>query len=282
MRTPKALFVGGGAGSWQIRGVQVAGALGGRCTAHPTASDWRWAEVVVLVKRAIEAWGPAARASGRPVIWDALDFWTQPDENGQDEAALVAEVRRRREVYRLTHVIGATQAMAEAIGGVYLPHHHWPGLRPEPVRTTARIVAYEGTPKYLGRWFSVLVEACEARGWSFRVNPATLTEADIVVALRDGKWDGDLCRRWKSGVKYANALAGGRPVIAQRSAAFDEIAPVGVLVETPSDMGWAFDQAVQLRGAAFQAGCGRAAAFSLAAVAEQYRAVLLSAAERAA
>lgn len=274
MSRPRVLFVGGGKGSWQIRGVQMAQALGGRCAAKPTAEDWRWADVIVLVKRAIVHYGAEARAVGVPVVWDVLDFWAQPEDNSRSEADLVAEVHRMREQAGVSLLIGATQAMAHAIGGVHLPHHSWHWLRPVPVREAVRTVAYEGTPKYLGAWRPALQTACAARGWTFVVNPDVLAEADIIVSLRDGIWDGEICRRWKSGVKYVNALAAGRPVISQGSEALSEIGVVGVVLASQDALGAALDKAAMLRAAAFEDGCARAANYSLPVVAAQYRRLL--------
>lgn len=272
--TPKILFVGCGKGSWQVRGVQLARALGGRCTGNPTSSDWRWADVIVLVKHAIVHFGAEARAVGVPIVWDVLDFWKQPEDNGRSEAELVAEVHRLRDTARVSLLIGATEAMATAIGGVCLPHHSRPGLRPAPVRESVGVVAYEGTPKYLGAWKPALERECAARGWSFVVNPSSLTDADIVVALRDGKWDGEVCRRWKSGVKYVNALAAGRPVVTQVSSALMEIGAVSYAVDQVAEISGAIDHAVELRAAAYGEGVQRSDNYSLPVIAAQCRRLL--------
>lgn len=268
------LFVGGGAGSWQVRGIQLAAALGGRCTSSPTSSDWLWADVVVLVKRAIDTWGKAAADSGVPVVWDVLDFWVQPDENQRTEAEFVADVHSRRDRYRVSKVIGATRAMANAIGGSYVPHHSRPGLKRGALRSRVEVVAYEGTPKYLGSWLQALEAACAARGWRFVVNPPTVIDADILVALRGEKWDGWVCREWKSGVKYVNAIAAGRPVIAQSTAACREIGPTGAIVEAVSELESALDIASGARMLAFDLAGIRAKEFALASVAGNYRALL--------
>jgi hypothetical protein len=236
------LFVGvGSSGSWAIRGHQLGAALGGRVTNAPTSADWAWADLIVLVKRAILLYGRQARDTGKPIVWDALDFWAQPDQNGLD---VPSAVRLARDVSRAAApnlVIGATRRMAEDLGGVYLPHHSWPGLTPSPARAKVSVVAYQGNVQYLGEWAPRLREACRVRGWRFIVNPDDLREADILVAFRDGPWDGEVCRAWKSGVKFVNAIAAGRPIISQRCSARSEILPIGAVVESPADLAAALE-----------------------------------------
>ena len=50
----------------------------------------------------------------------------------------------------MARLIGSTQAMADEIEGVYIPHHYRPGLHARPVRDRIEVIAYEGTRKYLG------------------------------------------------------------------------------------------------------------------------------------
>ena len=134
----------------------------------------------------------------------------------------------------------------------------------------------QGAAHYLGRWAGWVREACEARGWQFVVNPADLREADILVAFRDGQWDGWICREWKSGVKAVNAIAAGRPLITQDSAAVQEIRPAGSVVASPDDLGQAFDQwaDVAARSVVAEVSRDRALAYRLESVATQYRMVL--------
>lgn len=277
------LFVGAGQGSWQIRGVQMAEALGARATTKPSGSDWRWAEVIVLVKRAIDEFGGVAAACGVPIIWDVLDFWRQPEQNRTPMQLLVDEVHRRRDQHRVSLLLGATKQMAADIGGVFLPHHSRPGLSPWHVREQVEVIAYEGTPKYLGDWAPALKRVCADRGWHFLVNPQTLAHADIVVALRGGKWDGEVCRRWKSAVKAVNAIAVGRPVLGQRSAMSD-VDPEGSNIDNASDLGWLLESLSMpawRRGVAERCAL-RASEFTLATVSSSYRAILQDVIRRAA
>lgn len=274
---PHVLFVGADSkGSWQVRGVQMARALGARATLKPTRDDWRWADVVVLVKRAIDAYGAEARKVNVPVIWDALDFWKQPEDHAQPLTWHRGEVRRRRQQYELAQIIGATKQMAEDVGGVYIPHHSRPGLKVTPIRPEATVVAYEGVSKYLAQWKADLAHACKQLGLTFVVNPESLSQADIIVSFRGGQWNSDICERWKSGVKYVNAIAAGRPVLTMHCSAAHEIKPFGRIVEQPDLLQSALRAMTPeaTRQMCFEVSQKRAAEFSLESVAKQYRAVV--------
>lgn len=279
------LMVGGDTkGAWQMRGVQLGAALGARVTAAPRPADWRWADVVVLVKRAAVHWQAEARQLRVPVLWDALDYWAQPQENAQPREAAIRQLRAIQQAARVDVVIAATQAMADDVGGVYVSHHSRLGVRPAPVRLTVEAVGYDGTPKYLGRWRVALEQACATLGLRFVINPADPRDVDALVSFRDGPWDGWICRSWKSGVKHVNAIVAGRPILTQPTAAHTELAPVGALVDTIE----ALTQGVRLvtcretRDAAYQQGLARANAFSVEAIAERYRPILAGAQRRAA
>ncbi len=283
--TPRVLFVGGDKGSWQIRGCQMAAALcNARAVVDPERHDWEWADTVILVKRGIEKYGDLAKASGKTVIWDVLDCWRQPEGNQVSVADYATTVREVAKHCGVSTLIGATQAMADVIGGVYIPHHARPKLRARPVREKVEVVAYEGTKKYLGRWLPALTDACQARGWRFVVNPDSLADADIVVAFRDGQWDGEICRQWKSGVKLVNALTAQRPVLNQESAAWWEIAPTGSVLIDASEVEDALDYwtPYERRRQAAEDGAALASAYRLGAIAGMYRLLLNTTAKVAA
>ena len=270
------LIIGHGKESFEIRGKQLGRALGARLARVPVASDLAWADLVVLIKHAGLAFADQIRLAGKPVVWDVLDFWKQPEENHLTRNLAEEMLRCRLDAIRPITMIGATQAQASVGNGAYLPHHARPGLTPKPVRNQVAVVAYEGLPKYLGGWERVVSKQCERRGWRFVINPPDLSEADLIVAFRDGMWDGWMCREWKSGVKLVNALAAGRPVITQMSAAWQEIDPVGVTVEVPSELGDAFEYwtPIERRSVAAEAAQYRSSAFTLTHVAEMYRQIL--------
>jgi hypothetical protein len=277
----RVLVVGSdGHGSFKVRGRQLGDAIGARVTTHPNAQDWVWADVVVLVKHAATVWGIHAKRSKKPIVWDVLDIWRQPEDNQVSVERIRQKVFDVRDVVGIKTLIGATRAMADQLGGVYLPHHSRPGLAPAPVREGAVTVAYEGQAKYLGSWRGQLEDACAELGMTFVVNPADIREADVIVALRGERWDGDVCRQWKSGVKVVNAVVAGRPMLGQMCAAWDEIVPVGAaMTSAEADLrhGLRAVSDVDVRRQAYQRGVERAAQFSLPAIARTYRVILESA-----
>jgi len=282
--TPRILFVGGDKGSWEMRGKQIGAQLGARYgSKHLQPDDWALADVVVLVKRAAEEHFQAAQAYRGLLVWDVLDFWRQPAANDRTDDDLVREVTQTARALRVQLLIGATRAMAQAIGGVYVPHHHRLGLVPTPPRPTVQVVGYDGSPRYLGAWRTHLERACAARGLTFIVNPPDLSQVDLLVAFRDTDWDGWACRHWKSGIKYVNAIAAGRPILTQASAAFEELRPVGAVVEDPVGLEAVLEHlsAPHLRQAAYEDGLKRARTFSIETIAGQYWELILEALQRA-
>jgi glycosyltransferase involved in cell wall biosynthesis len=115
------------------------------------------------------------------------------------------------------------------------------------------------------------------RDWAFVINPKDLRDADIIVAFRDGKYDGWMCREWKSGVKIVNAMAAGRPIITQDNAAFRELSPIGTTVTDHQELAAAFDKYADhaLRQSAVSQ--SRAEALTLERVSARYRRILLDA-----
>lgn len=238
------LFVGSGnAGSWVMRGEQLARAMGARATTSPTDRDFLWADVVVLVKRAGRHWAKTVHAYGRKIVWDALDCWVQPTQNRMGERDAITWLQELEDDINPMLSIGATEAMAKALNkGVFLSHHCRMGLRPTPARETVSVVGYDGNPAYLGLWAPAFQAACEKRGWRFEVNPPDLSQVDILVSFRDGIWDGWMCREWKSGVKVVNAICAGRPIIMQKSAAWRELDPYGCSIGSPTQIDDALDR----------------------------------------
>lgn len=237
-----------------MRGIQIGAALGARVSSQPTETDWRWADVAILVKKHAEAWAPQAHRFGVPIIWDVLDCWAQPTDNKwtiDNGKRYVAAVAKR---IKPVAMIAATQRMAEDIGGVYIPHHCRIGLQPTPPRERVSIVAYDGSERYLGAWEPAIRNECARRGWSFVINPPDLSRADILVAFRDGPWDGPICRAWKSGVKHVNAICAGRPIVGQPCAANSELNPIGATLESQANLSQAFDGCLRFRDLAARFG----------------------------
>lgn len=272
------LLVGSGKGSWDMRGVQVGAALGARVTSQPSVNDWRWADVAILLKRQALTWAPFAHQYGVPIIWDVLDCWHQPRDNRSSVEEGIRFVNGLRAVIRPAALIAATQAMADDLGGVYIPHQCRPGLAPLAPQQDVCTVAYDGSERYLGRWRGYLDAECQRRHWVFSVNPTDLRFADILVALRDGEWDGPLCRRWKSGVKAVNALCAGRPLVTQLSEGWRDINTPAQFVDGWDSLPAALDACADHHFRATTVAIARtqAPAFSVSAIVDTYYRPLLA------
>jgi hypothetical protein len=271
------LMIGCDKGSWEMRGRQLGAAIDAAFTKKPGAEHWQHKGPIVLVKRAPFTWYREARAVRSPLIWDALDFWHQPSGNAKTEQELLQSVFEIRDGLHIGTLIGATRAMATAIGGVYLPHHCRIGLRPTPSRERLRVVGYDGAPRYLGSWKDAIDRACAKLGMTFVINPEDLSTVDALVAFRGEEYDGWACRQWKSGVKYVNAIAAGRPVLTQTTAAFTEINPPGGrIVDDPLQLEEALASLAPaaVRRQVYQECRHRSREFTLETIAKQYRAIL--------
>ena len=219
----KLLFTGRGtSGSWAIRGAQLAHTLGAEAIPNAIHSD---ADVVVVVKRVEDRTLRAMR--GRKIVYDVVDAWPQPAGNDWNERDAKAWLERELERIKPDAVIAATAAMADDLRGsgmpvLWLKHHHRPGIRRNPIRERIGIVGYEGSPSYIVKSQAAIRAECERIGAKFAINPETLADCDVVLAMRDAK--GYAPRNWKSGVKLSNAHASGTPFIGCQEAGYTEIA----------------------------------------------------------
>lgn len=215
----------GRSGSWQIRGEQLGRAIG--ATVRPNAYDVKGFDAAIVVKRAPGELLTRLREAGVPVIWDVVDAWPQPLGNewagGQCRSWLEDSVQR----IAPAGIVAATRQMALdcqpfGVPVLYLPHHARPGQRAHQVREKMATVGYEGGEQHLGRWRGVMEAICARRGLRFVVNPQSIADLDVVVALRERT--GYAPRMWKSNVKLANAQDAGVPFIGNREAGYLETA----------------------------------------------------------
>jgi hypothetical protein len=219
----KLLFTGRGtSGSWRIRGIQIAQALGAEAIPNAVNAE---ADVAVLVKRVEDRTIRALRARGVKLVWDVVDAWPQPIGNSWTELQCLAWLEGELDRIQPDAVIAATARMAEDVRRFDIPvtwlrHHHRPGIRRNPIRQRITVVGYEGSPSYILKWREAITHACENIGATFVVNPDTLADCDVVLALRDSK--GYAPRNWKSNVKIANAHASGTPFVGCREQGYLE------------------------------------------------------------
>lgn len=284
---PRVCFYGrAGTGSFEVRGRQVAAARPGWwSTAALSPDDLLDADVVVFVKRLEPRKQRLVRALGKRVVHDIVDDWRQPEDDllVRDLAGARALFARRLGGLAADAVIYPSRAMAEDLGdllpaGEVIDHHFRPGLAPAPLRERVEVVAYEGDPRFLGRWRDELAAACRRRGWRFVVNPPDLAQADIGVAVRGEPHAGYLSLRYKSNVKLANLIGAGVPALVQAgAAAYVGQAPGGVRAfSTPDELEAGLEALAPLdaRRAARERLLAARERFTLEAVVARYEALL--------
>lgn len=237
------LFTGRGTGgSFAIRGEQLGRAVG--AVVQPNALDVGGYSLAVIIKRPGDVLA-RLQAMQVPIVYDVVDAWPQPTGNDWGAQECKAWLAQQVEKIKPVGIVAATQRMAAdcnfGVPVLALPHHHRPGLLRNPIRETVRTVGYEGGEQYLGRWRKFLELECAHRGWQFVVNPPSLADLDIVVAMRDQS--GYAAKHFKSNVKLANAQGSGTPVILSPESGYKETACGAELwAETQADMKIALDQ----------------------------------------
>jgi hypothetical protein len=274
----KVLVTGrGGAASFTIRGEQIGAALG--ATVQPKASLklMRAHDAILVVKRVPPEMLADLRASGRPWLYDIVDAYPQPESSTWARWQAVQWVRNVLEMMRPTGVIWPNERMrVDCCGeGPVVYHHHRPGLARNPIREQIRLVGYEGRDKYILPVRRYVEEVCAQRGARFVMNPTSLAEVDVVLALRAGEWDGYVPRHWKSNVKLANAHASGTPFVGLRECGYTETAAGGEqLVDDLAGLGAALDALEKRETRQQVTATFQAKAFHVEQAAEQVRQAL--------
>ena len=240
------LFTGRGtSGSWQCRGVQLGGRIG---TVKPRAKlqDMLEHDLIVLVKRPAPGQIDAIRKSGKPWVWDVVDFYPQPECTRWDRDKAISWVRKQIRSFNPTGVVWPNAKMQADCGGgpsecvVY--HHHRIDIAANPIRDNVSTVGYEGSERYLGRWGKAIKAECKARGWEFAVNKGVHADWDICVAFRDDAFNGYAQKHWKSNVKLANCHGSGTPFIGPREHGYLEtLTGRELFVDSQSEISAAFD-----------------------------------------
>lgn len=215
----------GTSASWQIRGEQLGEAIGE--TVRKDATDVRAGTfgLAIVVKRLSYDLLQRLHKARIPIVYDVVDAWPQPVGNVWDEATCKAWLAQHIAQIKPIAIVAATKAMAKDCEGfgvpvLALPHHARPNQAANPIRDQVRKVGYEGAAHYLGSWQKFMQDECDERGLEFSLNPESLSDVDIVVAIRHDS--GYAPRHWKSNVKLANAQASGTPCIANRESGYWE------------------------------------------------------------
>ena len=232
----------GSSGSWQIRGVQLGRSIG--ADVQPMAMDVAAYDVAIVIKRTPSDLIARIHRAGIPLVYDVVDGYPQPEGNAWNREQCVAWLRAQVVHVHPAAIVAATRAMADdcaefGLPVLALPHHARPGLRRAPIRPL-RTVGYEGAENYITGWRPHIERECKRRGLTFVVNPPSLGDVDIVLALRDST--GYAPRKWKSNVKLANAQALGLPLICAREMGYLETASGGEFwADRPDELAAALD-----------------------------------------
>lgn len=233
----RVLITGSGtSGSWQIRAVQLGQAIGATVKPKATAADVKAHDVVIMIKRVIKEVVDAAHRFKKPLLYDILDWWPQPEGNAWTRPVAIKNTIARLNEVRPTAVIYPNKQMRDDIGfrGEVLYHHARPGLgTKEYFPERGLCVGYEGAEPYMSGYMgTVVAEQCERRMWAFEINPSNYLEMDIIVAFRDAQYNGWVPSSWKSNVKLANAQAAGIAFVGGLDRAYVETAgPEDRLIE---------------------------------------------------
>lgn len=214
----KVLFTGKGtSGSWQIRGVQIAEALGARAIPMASTEDCEAADVIVGVKRIPALLLERIRFTQKPFVWDVVDAFPNRESASWNQERATDWCKRELDRLQPDAVIWPNERMRQDMGGMgkVIYHHHRPGIQRNPIRPRIETIGYEGSPLYIEGWAGVIAQECKRIGASFLVNPDSLADVDVVLALRGAAFQGHAHQHWKSNVKLANAHASGTPFIGQ-------------------------------------------------------------------
>jgi len=246
------LFTGKGkAGSWKIRGEQLGYAMKAAVAPHATAIEIAQSDFVIVVKRCPDDVLRELRKQGKKWVFDALDCYPQPQCSSWSRQQAIDWIQQ--EVARLnpSAVLWPNcQMMMDCNDGrpaAVLYHHHRPSLPIHTPQDRKLTIAYEGSEAYLESWKSVLYHQSAKRGWIFVINPSSIADADVIVALRSQRHAGYAQVNWKSNVKLANAQGSGVPFIGQPEKGYLETASgAEIFIENEKQLSDALDAVASL------------------------------------
>jgi len=236
----------GGAGSWSVRGEQLGAAMG--ATVKPMASmqDLKAHDVCIVVKRVPDELLRALRDSGVFWFYDIVDAYPQPACSIWSRAQCTQWLRHHlKTLSPPAGVIWPNKKMKDDSGldaGAVVYHHHRPGIKLHTVQPRITRIGYEGSAKYVDAWLRPIELECARRGIKFVLNPAHVSDLDVIIAMRGGIWDGYAQRNWKSNVKLANAHGSGTPFIGATESGYIETSSgAEYWADTPRELSRALD-----------------------------------------
>lgn len=216
----------GTSGSWAIRGLQIAEAIGAQAIPMASLEQCRAADVIIGVKRIPDDLLHRIRESGKPFVWDTVDAFPQPKCSAWNENDSIAWIREAAARLRPDHIIWPNDRMRTdaRIGGTTIYHHHRPVTKVNPIRERIEVIGYEGSPNYIEEFRPMIEAECSRRGARFVVNPENLADIDVVLAMRSPRFNGYMQQHYKSNVKLANAHGSGTPFIGAMESGYIETA----------------------------------------------------------
>lgn len=232
----KVLFCGGSekAPSWEMRARQICAAARvtlnqeWKAISHPTDAEIKAADVIIVVKRINDILARRLRDAGKPVAWDALDFWPQDGITAAPKTLEEAKEFTRAYISPLMPkaIITANKAMeadlvnfAPVVSTIY----HHARLDAAPL-AFGEVVYYDGSEKHAAGWLKLIEGELLRYGYFLRIGqPAGVGAA--LLACRDDSPASWLSYRWKSNVKAANAIANRLILIGQPENGYHETMP---------------------------------------------------------
>ncbi|MES2910619.1 MAG: hypothetical protein V4718_04485 [Pseudomonadota bacterium] len=260
-----------------MRGIQLGHAIGAKVIPHATLADCNAADMIVGVKRIPGGVLNAIRKSGKPWVYDIVDAYPQPQCSTWTQGQALDWLQGHIEALSPTAVIWPTARMQVDFGGggTVIYHHHRHRIQRNPIRERIEVIGYEGSANFLEGWMPAIISECERIGARFVINPVSLADVDVVLALRGPIWSGYPQANWKSNVKLANAHGSGTPFIGMPEAGYEETASGHECwVQTPEDLRQALDH-LQPQAVRQEIAAGFVQrALSVGKVAKQYRKML--------
>ena len=225
------------AGAWEIRGRQISKTrLNWECVDVLNEKDFSKFDLVCFVKKPSLPLLEQLHAAKKPMCYDIVDSWAQPDDNSKCSDRIAAQnlFEKKWKSYPFFSYIFPNRTMQADLSGltphyVTIYHHYRPCIEKIKVNQDVKRIGYEGNVAYLGEWQEVMERICDQRGFEFVTNPDDFSSIDIGFAARGGIHNCFLANRYKSNVKLANFIGAGMPcIVSAREMSCHETDPGGV------------------------------------------------------
>jgi hypothetical protein len=211
------------AGSWIIRGEQIAGQRDHWEAINHTRfsnKDIDRFDVFCFVKRPIPGLMEKLIRKRKVVVFDIVDSWGQPADSLGIESISQAQkyFQERWEKWPVHSFIFPNKTMRRDLDHLVphsttIYHHYFPKLKPVKIKEKIETIGYEGNIRYIEGWVPQIEKIAKKMGAKFVLNPESIESIDIGIAARSNPYDNLLERRYKSNVKLANLYGAGVPAL---------------------------------------------------------------------